>query len=73
MAELKPCRACGGYKLDIAHAHMGGLYCCLIGCKNIICDDEPVTCTASSKDEAERKARKKWNRRHTPSEYGAED
>lgn len=63
MEELKPCRACGEEKLDIAHAHMGGLYCCLIGCMNITCDDEPVTCTAYSKDEAEVKARRKWNRR----------
>lgn len=63
MAELKPCRACGKDKLDILHANIGGLHSCLIGCLNIVCDDEPVVCFASSKERAERKARKKWNRR----------
>lgn len=63
MAELKPCRTCGKDKLIIDHAYIGQLHCCIIGCMNIICDDEPVTCIALSKKGAERRARRKWNRR----------
>lgn len=63
MDDLKPCRACGKEKLIIDHVHRGILHYCIIGCMNIVCDDEPVVCTALSKEGAERKARRKWNRR----------
>lgn len=63
MAEMKPCRACGEEKLNILHDNAGNLHCCLIGCMNILCDDDPVVCIALSKEGAERKARRKWNRR----------
>ena len=63
MEELKPCRACGEDKINIMCEHYGNLHGCLIGCLNINCDDEPVVCFALSKEKAERKARRKWNRR----------
>ena len=66
MAEpiLKPCPKCNEMP-DMETMNYGRVWGCLIGCSNIVCDniETPVIKFARSKETAEKKAVKAWNRR----------